>query len=137
MSGLGSLDYSVLLSHLLSYNGTDNDDATNYMYLNDDNYSGRGLGFDRLNFLLGSIAMAAVFFLVLEFLIENWSIICGDPCIRSCARECRLIWRRLVRQLTVFENSDDIDPDDDEEMIPITVRTGRRRGPEVATTIAQ
>ena len=124
---------------MVSSNHTDDDDAANYAYPDDDDYGGKGLGFDRLNFLLGSIAMAAVFFLILEFLIENWSTICGDQCIRSCAREWRLVWRRLVRQFIIVENGDDndIDIEGDEELIPMTARAGRRRGPQVATTVAQ
>ena len=139
VSGLGSLDYNILLAQSIFYNQTDNDDIANYANpgSDDDDYGGRGLGFDRLNFLLGSIAMAAVFFLILEFLIENWSTICGEQCMRSCAREWRLIWRRLVRQFSIVNNDgDDTEMDnDEEEMIPIA--RGGRRGPQVTTTIAQ
>ena len=140
VSGLGTLDYNILFSQSLSYNSTDSDDIEKYeLPDDDDDFGGRSLGFDRLNFLLGSIAMAAVFFLILEFLVENWNTICGEQCMRSCAREWRLVWRRLVAQFTISESEDDLDLEleDDEEMVPITTNAGRRRGPHVATTVAQ
>ena len=138
VTGLGSVNFSALRNRTF-YVKADESTDDKYTYNDDDDdFYGRGVGFDKLNFLLGTIAMASIFFLILEFVIENWSILCGDDMIRACVRECRRLWRKFLRLCSFWGedlNDDDSDWTDGDEMIPINFVP--RRGPRVQTTIAQ